>query len=278
MTERTIGGRSAERPATTSSDNSSSEQPVRQSAKSYFGLHGCRIERDQLDRIWQLAREDFSPKAHVVVSTKRKADGIEFEIEGRSIDDLLDGVRKATFPGDPNYVDNLRLYISEGISSRSASIYVDAVKGEHDEGVRVFVEDADPGWVRGRSGGLKGLLTQTQSHRLTGRGHSRPALAVLGAALGVGLVAGLVGPVLGNASTALFFLVVLGILVAVPACGYMVGIPIDRRAQTQLRLLNERISRKVDWVNICILAVGMLGLIAAVVGIVIAHLDTVKTH
>src|SRR5450755_3799094 len=160
-------------------------------AKAHFDLHGCRMTRPQLDRIWESAREGFGDDAYVSISTKRKGDGIESEISGKSIDTLLDGVQRSTLPGDPNILGNLHLYVSDGsLRNRSVSISIEQTRFLYD-GTSVNVGGPYHEWVRGRAGVLKALLKGTRSSALTGRGRARMWLFSAGnilAAVVIGLL------------------------------------------------------------------------------------------
>lgn len=248
--------------------------PTNLAAKSYFTLKGCRVTRDQLDRIWRLAGKGFSSDAYVTVKTKRKSSGVESEITGNSIDHLLNGVRQATLPGDPKILENIDLYISDstlGGSARSVAVRI-STKGLS-PGVRTHVSGPDPGWVRGRIGELKDLLKETQAPFLTGRGHIRLLLLTASMAL-AGLVNFLLNvSVMHHQSLAVGLFVLIGLWATLGGGGFYVGLRMDRRFRTQLLLFSDNSKPKVDWVARATLLVAILGLIIAVAGIVVAHLD-----
>lgn len=262
--------------STPSPGDAGTPPPVRLKAESHLYLRGCRIRRAQLDRIWQLARDGFPADAHISITTKRAAGGIESEINGKSIDELLDGVARATMPGDPNVLDNIDLYISNnGIEGRM--VYV-SIKGARSEGVWVQVRDTDPGWVRGRIGGLKDLLVETQSPRWTGRGRARFIALPLGI-----LISSVIDTVLNFTLTrswplASALLLAVGLWLVVGGGAFLAGARLDRRSRTQLLLVTEDQGHKIDRLNLAVLVATILGVIATTVGILVAHWDATHPH
>jgi hypothetical protein len=137
--------------------------PIQQKARSQFDLDGCKITRADLDRAVALARQDFPPEAVVRINTTRTSGGIATQIFGESVDDLLASVRRATLPGNPDYLDNFTLTISDSVLSpapradRYVAIFVNP------RFVRVVVEGNDPGWVGGRIWGLRAIFASTRA-------------------------------------------------------------------------------------------------------------------
>ena len=129
---------------------------ARLTSQASFRMAGCVITRDHLERIWELAREGFPEDSEITVETDRDTSGISSKISSATIAATIAGVRQANLAGDPDYIDNIGLQVSAPIpgseQSRSVSISIDQ------EYARVWVRGEDPGWVRGRIGGLKDLL------------------------------------------------------------------------------------------------------------------------
>ena len=262
----------------------SSDQPLapgQLDSEATFNLHGCRITRGALDRVWNLAKEGFTDDIYVMVSTKRRTSGITSEIKGSSIDDVLMGIKRATVAGDPDHLDNLRIYISTlGSPDRSIWINIDSKAGAtHTPGVTVTVKGEDPGWVRGRAGGLKDLLEETRRHRISGGGRVR-ALSLFMAMLiasGLSVLATFNLPHDTSVSLVIILLVAIYVLLGVGA--WYLGALIDRRTGTQLLLLPPEVqARKIDWVNVSLLIVTILGVIVGIIAILVAHADATRSN
>jgi hypothetical protein len=94
-------------------DSADDRKSARHRSEANFREYGCRIDRDTLDRIISLSQKDFSPKASLEISTERKSSGISSRISAESIDQLLEGIRESTAAGDPNWIDNLKFFVTE---------------------------------------------------------------------------------------------------------------------------------------------------------------------
>lgn len=252
-----------------------SDKPARLTAESRFSMRGCKITRPHLGRIWQLATEGFSSDANISITTSRKAGVIESQIEGESIDGMLDGVRRATIAGDPNYIDNIDLYIRARLG-RTVFIRI-AAKSLTGKGVNVTVKGEDPEWVRGRIGGLKDLFADAQSRPVLPWGTTRLTLLNLGffAASGINL---LLAPVTKRATLSVSLLLFFAIYVTLGGSAYVLGTKFDRRARTELILFPEPEKRRRDWVNIGILVAALVGIVVAIAAIIVAHSDAVHPH
>jgi hypothetical protein len=238
-------------------------------------MRGCKITRSQLDRIWELAKEGFPPNSHILITTKRLGGGIPSDITGESIDETLEAVRRSTLPGDPDYLDNLRLHITTLFvepTTRTVLIKIEP------SALEVLVEGGDPGWVRGRIGGLKDHFADTRTKWIIGRGNARFIFWTLGNALGgVSFVAVSTSGAVGR-NVVVVVLLEIAWLAGLGGAGFLLGAWMDRRAKTELRLLPVTRVRTVDWVNVALLIATILVLVVGVIGAVVAHRDATHPH
>ena len=231
-------------------------------------MSGCKITRPRLERIWCLASEGFSDEASTRITTERLAGELWSEVEGNTIEAVFDAVHRATLPGDPDDIDNLKLHISERDCVRIVSITI----GGRALGPRVdvSVRGDNAGWVRGRIGGLRDLFAETRTEWFIGRGHMRFLTALAGFILAF--------PV--NVSVSSFALfahhlparVILftgGLTILTSLC-YLFGSWIDRRSKTELRLPSEPPKRKID-MGVLAVVVGIIGVITAIISTLAAH-------
>lgn len=246
--------------------SSTESEPVRLTADAKLSVYGCKIRRDQLNRIWALAKEGFPPGADIRISTDRKHGGVSTTISGTTIDEVLDGLQRSTLPGDPNSLDNLALSISqwENRVSRKVDIYITP------RGVDVRLRGSDPEWVRGRIGGLKDLFFETRPKGVVGVGFSRWLLTMMAALLGtiVGFPLALVIPDR--------FLASLSFPVAIIMfswLGNLIGWYLDKRAKVELSLFPAAPAQGRDWMNISMLAATLATVVIAVIAIAVAHYD-----
>jgi hypothetical protein len=188
---------------------------------------------------------------------------------------VLEGVKKTVIAGDPNHLDNLYLYISQG--RRTVSIRVQGGSGELGNAVSVSIS-GDEEWVRGRSGVLRELLEGTQSPLLAGRGHLRPWVAAAGFVAGEILAVLISNPSNPNSSFGNYILLTLALDAALAGGGYFIATLIDCRMRTRLALFPEGPRQKLDPIGLASLIVGILGIIVAVIAILVAHSDAISGH
>jgi hypothetical protein len=256
-------------------DTDRSELSANISAVSRFKLLGCQISRTRLDRIWKLATDGFSPDAYVSISTTRKSGKIDSEVKAKTLDELLDGIRRATLVGDPDRLDNLELQVTE--DSRRVALDFTVSMDPFEDGVSVSVSGYDAEWVQGRSARLRDLLRSTQSPLFMGRGASRVILS------GAGLLAAIVGPASFsnpwiNEPAGLLLLIVFAFLAGFIGTGFFIGSLIDRRMGTNLILVAAGPLKKVDRISIAGLIVGILGVAATIAALLVAHGDATGHH
>jgi hypothetical protein len=254
--------------------DSESPRPVNTTSDAHFFMDGCTIKRSQLDRIWKLACEGFEHDADVVIETERNTGVVSSKISSSSIDDTIEGVRQATLPGDPNYIDNLRLYVSDRYEDtprrRTVSVYITRKR------VHVSVSGADPGWVRGRIEGLKDLFAETRSKWVFGGGDIKYIAVVVGAILSIAPTAAILVNI-NPSNSGIFILVLAATMGAFIGTGLLFGRWIDRRSRVRLLLFDEPSPKDaIDKVNLTILIVTMIGVIVAILAILIAHHDSTK--
>jgi hypothetical protein len=179
---------------------------------------------------------------------------------------VLDGVRNATLPGDLTYIDNLSLFIHH--RSQSVSIRIDT------DYVYVSVEGEDPGWVRGRIGGLHDLLADT-SVKWAPRADMQFVLFFAGWI--IGSLSGLLYAftIKDDADVILAW---IATTIFGTSLGFLLGRWIDRRKRTELRLAELPSTRQKDWVAIGVLIATIATLIATIVAIVVAHSDVTNSR
>jgi hypothetical protein len=233
-----------------------------------FRMSGCKITRPRLERIWSLATEGFSAEASTRITTERMAGELWSEVEGNTIEGVVEAVRRATLPGDPDDVDNLKLQISERDCVRVVSITI----GGRALGPRVdvLVRGENPGWVRGRIGGLRDLFAETRTEWFIGRGHVRYLMALAGFILAFPIsMSASSFPLFAHHLPARVILFGGGLTILTSLC-YVFGSWIDRRSRTELRLPHEPAKRKID-VGVWALVVGIIGVITAIISTLSAH-------
>lgn len=234
-------------------------------------MSGCKITRASLDKIWNLAKEGFSSEAHVRITTERMAGELWSEIEGNTIDGVIETVRSATLPGNPDAIHNLRLSISERDAIRSVSITI----GGHLLGprVNVSVKDENPTWVRGRVGGLRDLFAETRTEWFFGHGRIRFLTAFLGFSMACALNMPISSiPLFGHYRPAEIMLFIAGFGILTGG-GYRLGAWIDRRSQSELRLQPpdpKRAASKID--------IGVWALLVTIIGVVVAIISALASH
>lgn len=255
-------------------ERADSHETAKFQSESSFELHGCNISRAKLDRLWDLAGEGFPANVYVSIESILRGK-VESKIECKSIDGLLLAVRKHAIVGNPDHIDNLRLYISE--KNRTVSIRILAGGDSCDEGVRVSVS-GDEEWVRGRSSVLRELLEDTQSPLLTGRGHSRGVLGITGLVVGGGLTLPIAGALGQLNSIGVVFLLMFSLEAVLGGGGFFAGSLLDRRKRTQLILLPETHRPKIERMGLAGMIIGILGVIATIVAILVAHSDAMHPH
>ena len=230
-------------------------------------MSGCKITRPHLDKLWCLATEGFTSGALRRVATQRRAGELSSEFEASTIDLLIEAVRSATLPGDPETIDNLQLVISERGSVRRVSIVIDG----HALGskVEVSVVDENPGWVRGRIGGLRELFAETRNGWFVGQGRIRFVTAVVGflAALPVNVMVASLLPFV-HTIPARIVLFVGGLAILTSIC-YVFGHWMDLRSRTELRL-HEPPKAKID-MGVWAIVVGIIGVLVAIVSSLASH-------
>jgi len=168
-------------------------------------------------------------------------------------------------PGDPNWIDNLRISVHEsykadpGLRDRQVYISVDQ------SFLWVKVTGEDPGWVRGRAGELQDLISSTKAKWVI----SPQALAgISGAGFGIYLVVSVFLLILLISHFRLIYAIGLWICLALYFGGFVLYRKMSRRAQNQLNLLPARPPAKRDWIGILTLAATILILIATVVAVI----------
>jgi hypothetical protein len=222
-----------------------------------------------------LAREGFSTSAYVSITSTRKGK-VESEVNSKSIDGLLAAVRKRAITGNPDYINNLRLYISE--KNRTVDIHIIlAGGGILDEGVSVSVT-GDEEWVQGRSSVLREFLEDTRSSLLTGRGHSRLPLFFTGFVLALAVTIPVASALGQGDSIGVALLLALSLSAVLGGGGFFVGSLLDRRKQTQLVILPGAQRSKIDLMGLTSLIATILGIIVAIVAILVAHADAINPH
>jgi hypothetical protein len=248
--------------------------PTSIKSESRFILHGCNISESKLDRLWSKAKEGVPEDACVSVTNTQKG-RVETHVEANSIDSLLASLREDTFAENPNHMDNLQLRVST--ANRSVSVRILAGRRISNEGVHVSVS-GDEEWVRGRSSVLRELLEGTQSPLIAGRGHSRPALLLVGCAVAAGITSPIAGALSQHTSLggALLLLFSLGALLG--GVGFFMGSLLDRRNRTHLNLSAQSRRPNIDRMGIAGLIVGILGVIAVIISILVAHSDAIHPH
>jgi large-conductance mechanosensitive channel len=245
---------------------------ARQRSNASFREYGCRIDRSVLDRIIALAKKDFSPKAHLNISTKRQSGGITSEISADSVEKLLDGLHESTAAGDPNWIDNLDIYVSDagesfmrGREPRTVSISIDPDR------VSARVAGEDAGWVRGRIGELNDIVKYSKVRWIIS-----PVLhsSIAGAALALYVVAAAV--LLGSQITHFkaIYAVLNFVLLALSVAFLLVSRKLTQRRRTQITILPTSPPARKDWMTISMLVVAILTLIATIAGVVYAIIQS----
>jgi hypothetical protein len=251
-----------------SSESESSSVDLTSNAR--VTIRGCTINREQLTRIWAVSKQGFPEDSRFRISTDREHGGISSTISGGSIEDVIEGVRRSTLPGDPNSIDNLNLRVanwSEG--DRSVAIYITP------RGVTVNVEGNDPQWVRGRIETLRDLLRETRPRGFVGSGDTRLFLVSTTAAPSSPLAVFGSAALIDNLTVA--FSTALAVIAVAIFCAYLIGRKFDRRARTELRLFPTQVARPTrDWIAIGSLVVAIIGALIAIVAILVAHEDADK--
>ena len=254
------------------------------SASSVFTMHGCRITRWQLDRLWRLMEDGFPEDAQRSFSTTRRAGGVESRLEAETLEGLLTALQESTVAGDPERVDNLDLSIRDAYNAANLerSIRLDIVctpRFSSQGYVSVSVSGKDAGWVRGRAEGLKDLLEYTQSPKLSGRGRARwwytLSAAILNQIVSNSVIYGL-NPKFSVIENVLFFVSAYPLLLG---GAYLAGAAMDRRCGTSLVFEADTNSKKsIDKVSVGILIIAIVTLATIVVQTLIAHLDAIDPH
>ena len=225
--------------------------PIQQKATSQFDLDGCKITRADLDRAVALTRQDFPPEAVVRIYTTRTSDGIATRVFGESVDDLLASVRRATLPGNPDYLDNFTLTISDSVLSPAprADRYVAILVNP--QFVRVVVEGNDPGWVGGRIGGLRAIFASTRAKWVM----STRKLANLGIATSTFLTLVAISTLIIIEKTSIpvfhhyraIFLLILILCLVLNIAAFVATWYLRHRRRTELRLLDTPKTKR-DWI------------------------------
>ena len=223
---------------------------IQQKARSQFDLDGCKITRADLDRAVALARQDFPPEAIIRINTVRASGGIATRIFGESVDVLLASVRQATLPGDPDYLDNFTMTISDSVSSpppkadRYVAIFVEP------QFVRVVVEGDDPGWVRGRIGGLRDIFLSTRAKWIMSPVKWMRLVIVSCTVLTVVAISTLI--IIEKISTLAFhhhratLLLILVLCLILNIALFVASLAMKHRRRTELRLIGA-LKAKRDW-------------------------------
>jgi hypothetical protein len=259
-------------------EDESDQKTAEITSEAKFTLHGCILDREHLEQIWQVACEGFPEHARISVATERTNSGISSKITSDSISGTMDGVRKAARAGDPNSIDNLTLRASSGTygdDQKYISIGID------NESVRVSVEGGDPEWVRGRAGRLRELLN-SERNKLSFLG-PYPGSTVGGAGLLISAVAGGLAEFysfnhLPRFSTSTFPLVLaIGIFLGGTAGAGLLGVWVGKKARTRLFLTHEDSkSQRIDKMSVALLIATIIGIVIAVFALLVAHYDA--TH
>jgi hypothetical protein len=242
------------------------QPPIWQRARSQFDLHGCKINRADLDRALALARQGFSPQVNVTIETAREYGGISSQIYGSSIDEMLSSLRQSTLPGDPDYLDNLSMTLTDPLlnpANRHLAIYIGPWW------VRVIVEGEDPGWVRGQIGGLKDLFDHTRAKWLIPPA-KRFKLFIFSLILFmlVDISAIVIGFIISDKAyhrhREIFILISLLCIVLIIGVIFADRI-IRHRERTELRLLPGVPKRKIGWTSLLTLIATFLILVFTII-------------
>ena len=250
------------------------DRPPNEKAEASFELRGCKITRRQLDRIWELTTKDFPENAYIAISTERKGGGITAEISGKTIDEMRQNVKRSTISGDPDRIDNLTAYISDGLWENQR-VMIGINNGA--SGVWVSVAGVDPGWVIGRASSLKDLFADTRSKHVSRISKVRYYASIAG----IAIAALLMIPIthirdLAN-HDAVQIVVWISLSAVLAGLGYLLGARIDRQSQTELLFPSSTPHKPRDWVNIAVLAVTIIGVLVTIVAIIVAHSDAVHS-
>jgi hypothetical protein len=231
-------------------------------ANTDFVVRGCQITRARLDRLWDLARDGFSAEAYISIDYKKRG-RVESRLESKSIDELLGAVARLAISENVEYLDNLRLYVSEG--KRTIDIYLRGQADFPDEGVSVSVS-GDEEWVHGRSSVLKDFLRSTQSALLTGRGYSRWVLVSLGFVTALAISIPSLSDYGQDHPLTIPLYVDLLLLIGLIGLGYATGSMIDRLKRSRLILSGVQ-RQKANRIEVVSLIVSVLILVASVAAI-----------
>lgn len=230
-----------------------------------FREYGCRIDRDLLDRVIIVAKKNFTPDASVEISTERKSNGISSKISTKTFDELLQGLRESTAAGDPNWIDNLSVWVSEFIATdderRRVSISIDP------DSVWVSVSGPDAGWVRGRIGELHDLFEYSKVRWVI----SLPIrYGIIGGALGLYFISSTILIGLEIAHFKLGYTVALWAILALWLVSFYLNRKLNLYWKTKISILPDQAPNRKDWVAISTLIATIFILIATVVGIVVS--------
>jgi uncharacterized iron-regulated membrane protein len=224
-----------------------------------FRMSGCKITRSQLDKIWDLATEGFSPGAVVEIAAGREADGLLWEFEAETVFAMVEAARAGTLLEDTETVDDLELVISEQDRARSVAITISGRR--QGSGVEASVTGENPGWARDRIGRLRELFAQTRDGWFTGKGNIRFLLPFTG--FFTALPAVTIGSLLPHASIPVRIAIFTGALAVIASICYACGSWMDRRSRTEFR--PHKLPRAKIGIGMLALVIGTIGA-AAVIG------------
>ena len=140
--------------------NESAPKPAQITAEAEFSLRACIIDREHLEKVWQVACEGFAEDSNFSIETERYYAGISTKITGGTIPEMLEGVRESTSPGDPAVIDNLYLWVSNVVTDLVKERYISIIITP--KSVEVLVK-GEPEWVNGRSRRIQNLLASKRS-------------------------------------------------------------------------------------------------------------------
>lgn len=238
---------------------------ARQHSDARFFEYGCRIDRDLLDKIIVVAKKDFAADAIFEISTQRNSGVISSKITAESISELIDGLHKSTAAGDPNWIDNLSIWVHGGFGKDPQKQEVSiTIKPAY---VAVSVSGSDAGWVRGRVGELRDLVAYSKARWVFSLPTHR---AIIGASFFLYLVLAGIFIALQFATHKPIYTIAVLILLALYVAAAYANWKLSRRRNNQITILATPPPDRKDRVAIWMLIATVLTLIATVVGVVVA--------
>jgi VIT1/CCC1 family predicted Fe2+/Mn2+ transporter len=254
------------------------DQSASVTAKASFDLYGCKIERDDIERLWTKIKDGFPAHSHINISTEYSTGGIASTVSGQSVEDVIEGVRQSSLAGGGTAINNLDLYISCSKRSsfdkeddaddtpRTIAVYIKPTR------ITASIRGENAEWVSGRAARLRELLTTTRIKWVIGFPR-RMYLISVGTV--IGSVTGLFTSFpIKDRYTSVF--VSIACVFLFTGIGALATFVTSRRERIRLVLLSPTQRRERDWVNIGVLIVSVVVMILTIAAILIAHQDAIS--